>query len=42
MKLKNWGMGGYCPRAIVQGAIVRGAIFLDPTPLSQGKMVMNE
>ena len=37
MKLKNWGMGGYCPRAIVQGAI-----FLDPTPLSQGKMVMNE
>ena len=34
MKLKNWGMGGYCPRgAIVQGAIVRGAIVLDPNKI---------
>ena len=39
MKLKNWGMGGYCPRgaivqgAIVRGAIVRGAIVLDPNKI---------
>ena len=36
MILKNWGMGGNCPRgaivwgAIVQGTIVQGAIVLDP------------